>query len=256
MNAHDQEDSSGRWICTWLGAHAISRLHNASAWARQLKLEFKGQHERSETIQISRTGLEPDCRFLLYSISAFQIYNASRKSRGSPNMTSRPLRERLQGCWRLESYTALPTAASTVQRPTYPMTKNVTGLIMYSHDGYVSAQLTIPGQKDFDGKNDEHWAEAGKRFFAYSGPFYISTEGPGGKEVLRHQFEICILPTRTGEIELRTHRFEEDDQVLVLGGVETMEIKGDVRIPVLRWRRVKDNINAQAPTPIPEIKLG
>lgn len=138
-----------------------------------------------------------------------------------------PLRQKLVGTWRLESYTAYPTPSSTIQRPTFPMTKNVTGFIMYTPDGYMSAQFLIPGQQAFQrGQGDEaQWAEAGKRFFAYSGPYYISSEGLGREEVLRHTFQVCNLPGWVGDIQIRTHRFEEDGQVLVLGSEEPSEIK-------------------------------
>ena len=138
-----------------------------------------------------------------------------------------PLRQRLIGTWRLESYTAYPTPNSTIQRPTFPMTKNVTGFIMYTPDGYMAAQFFIPGQQTFRrGEGDEaQWAEAAKRFFAYSGPYYISDEGLGREEVLRHTFQVCNLPGWIGDIQIRTHRFEEDGEVLVLGSVEPTEIK-------------------------------
>ena len=107
------------------------------------------------------------------------------------------------------------------------MTKNVTGFIMYTPDGYMSAQMLIPGQQSFKrGEGEEpQWAEAGKRFFAYSGPYYISDDGPGREEVLRHTFQVCNLPGWIGDIQIRTHRFEEDGQVLVLGSEEPTEIK-------------------------------
>jgi hypothetical protein len=138
-----------------------------------------------------------------------------------------PLRQKLIGTWRLESYTAYPTPTSTIQRPTYPMTKNVTGFIMYTPDSYMSAQFFIPGQQAFQrGTGDEsQWAEASKRFFAYSGPYYITNEGVGREEVLRHTFQVCNLPGWVGDIQIRTHRFEEDGQVLVLGSEEPSEIK-------------------------------
>lgn len=135
------------------------------------------------------------------------------------------------------------------------MTKNVTGLIMYTCDGYMSAQMLMPGQKGFDGSVESQWSEAGKRSFTYAGPYYITNDGPGKQEILRHSFEMCILPNRVGEIEVRSHRFEEDDKVLVLGGEETTVIKGDVRIPVLRWRRVENNAGARPPPALPQIKL-
>jgi hypothetical protein len=137
-----------------------------------------------------------------------------------------PLGQKLIGTWKLESYTAYPTPNSNIQRPTYPMTKNVTGFIMYTPDGYMSAQFLIPGQQAFQrGTGDQaQWAEAGKRFFAYSGPYYISDEGFGRQEVLRHTFQVCNLPGWIGDIQIRTHRFEENGEVLVLGSVEPTEI--------------------------------
>ena len=150
-----------------------------------------------------------------------------------------PLRQRLIGAWRLESYTAYPTPYSNIQRPTFPMTKNVTGLIMYTPDGYMSAQMLIPGQQTFRrGEGDEaQWSEAAKRCFSYCGPYYISNEGMGREEVLRHTFQVCNLPGWIGDIQIRTHRFEEDGQVLVLGSEEPTEIKVSVLAPALRRKR-------------------
>lgn len=138
-----------------------------------------------------------------------------------------PLRQKIVGAWKLESYIAYPTPESPIQRPTFPMTKNVTGFIMYTPDGYLSAQMLIPGQQSFKrGEGEEpQWAEAGKRFFAYCGPYYISDEGPGREEILRHTFQVCNLPGWIGDVQVRTHRFEEDGQVLVLGSEEPTEIK-------------------------------
>lgn len=138
-----------------------------------------------------------------------------------------PLRQRLIGTWKLESYVAYPGPTSIIRKQTYPMTKNVTGSIMYTPDGYMSAQMLIPGQQTFkrgEGE-DPQWTEAAKRFFAYSGPYYITNEGPGREEILRHTFQVCNLPGWIGDIQIRTHRFEEDGQVLVLGSETPTEIK-------------------------------
>ena len=147
-----------------------------------------------------------------------------------------PLRQKLIGSWKLESYIAYPTAESTIQRPTFPMTKYVTGMIMYTPDGYMSAQMLIPGQKSFKrGEGEEaQWAEAGKRFFAYCGPYYINNEGLEREEVLRHTFQCCNLPGWVGDLQVRTHRFEEDGQVLVLGSEEPTVIK--VSAPIFKTK--------------------
>ncbi|GAB7341055.1 hypothetical protein MBLNU457_7377t1 [Dothideomycetes sp. NU457] len=178
----------------------------------------------------------------------------------SPSPSPEPvptLQSRLIGAWRLESYTAYPLPTSKIQRPTFPMTKNVTGLIMYTPDGYMSAQMLIPGQKSFKrGEGEEsQYAEAGKRSFSYAGPYYISNEGEGREEVLRHTFMVCNLPGWVGDLQVRTWRFEEDGQVLVLGSEEPTEIKGDKRIPVLKWRRARNNTHGSPPPPMPQIKV-
>ena len=146
------------------------------------------------------------------------------------------LRSRLIGAWRLESYIAYPTASSPIQRPTFPMTKAVTGLIMYTPDGYMSAQMLIPGQSPdgfkAKGGDGEAWTEAAKRCFSYAGPYYISHEGPGREEVLRHTFQVCSLPAWLGDIQVRTWTFEDDGKVLVLGSERPTEIK--VRIVLFR----------------------
>ncbi|KAK0332798.1 hypothetical protein LTR94_023465 [Friedmanniomyces endolithicus] len=150
----------------------------------------------------------------------------------TPPPPPEPLRQKLVGAWKLESYVAYPTPESPIQRPTYPMTRNVTGFIMYTPDGYMSAQMLIPGQQSFKrGEGEEpQWAEAGKRFFAYSGPYYINDEGKGREETLRHTFQVCNLPGWIGDIQIRTHKFEDDGRVLVLGSEEPTEIKVEFKV--------------------------
>lgn len=171
------------------------------------------------------------------------------------------LRERIIGAWKLESYTAYPTPESPIQRPTYPMTKYVTGFVLYTPDGYMSAQMLIPGQQSFKRHEagEAQYAEAGKRFFGYCGPYYITREKRGGaeqeEEVLRHTFQVCNLPGWVGDLQVRTWRFEEEGKVLVLGSEEPTDVKGDLRIPVLKWRRARDMSEAIAPPPMPRIRI-
>ncbi|KAG9589256.1 hypothetical protein KCV04_g21608, partial [Aureobasidium melanogenum] len=63
------------------------------------------------------------------------------------------------------------------------------------------------------------------------------------------------LPGWLGDVQIRTWKFEEDDNVLVLGSEEPTEIRGEQRIPVLKWRRVMDNSNGSPPAPMPHIKV-
>ncbi|KAF2091636.1 hypothetical protein K490DRAFT_18226, partial [Saccharata proteae CBS 121410] len=171
----------------------------------------------------------------------------------SPKMTSTDpspstaaeLRSRIVGAWQLESYMALPVDPNL--KPIHPMTKHVTGIIMYTPDGYMSAQMCIPGQTPAfsrwggDTVTDEMWAESAKRYIAYSGPYFISEGVEGEKPVLKHGFQVSSAPGPRGGVQERKWRFEEGGELLVLGSDHASEYKGDQRRPELKWRRMKDN---------------
>ncbi|TKX21771.1 hypothetical protein C1H76_6268 [Elsinoe australis] len=207
-------------------------------------------------LQVQRVDLEPVHPREIFNDLNGDYYTLP-PSPSPPPTPKIPLRERLIGAWKLESYIAYPTPSSPLQRAKYPMTKNVTGLIMYTPDGYMSAQMLIPGQQQFNKGpgDDSQWAEAGKRCFAYCGPYFISKDGPNGEEKLRHSFQFCSLPGWIGDVQVRTWRFEEDGDVLVLGSEEPTEVKGDFRIPVLKWRKCRDNSDGTPPPPVPQIKV-
>lgn len=137
------------------------------------------------------------------------------------------------GTWRLESYVAYPSATSRHQKLITPMTKHVTGLLMYTADGYMSAHMLIPGQARIEQRQSEnsekmdatqHYAEASKRCFAYAGPYYINSAA-NGKEELRHSFQVCSLPGWAGDVQVRSWAFEENEDVLVLGSDEPVDVK-------------------------------
>jgi hypothetical protein len=52
------------------------------------------------------------------------------------------LRDRLIGAWRLAEFTVTAEDGTV----TYPMGEDVEGLIIYTPDGYMSAQLMEPGR--------------------------------------------------------------------------------------------------------------
>jgi hypothetical protein len=56
------------------------------------------------------------------------------------------LRERLIGAWTQESYVEKPVDGSA---PFYPMGEKPEGIIMYTPDGYMSAQLMHLGRPKF-----------------------------------------------------------------------------------------------------------
>jgi hypothetical protein len=129
------------------------------------------------------------------------------------------------GAWQLESYMSVPISPTSLSKPVYPMTKKVQGMILYTSDGYMSAQLSIPGQKPFsvEEASESQWAEAAKRYFGYSGPYYITEEEDEVR--LRHGFRIVNRPNLVKEIQVRTWRFEDEGKLLVLSSEEPEEVK-------------------------------
>lgn len=60
----------------------------------------------------------------------------------------------------------------------YPMGKAAQGIIMYTPDGYMSAQLQTPGVASFDPPGtDADWADVGRKYIAYTGRFFLDEKG-------------------------------------------------------------------------------
>lgn len=153
----------------------------------------------------------------------------------NPPKTASELRFRILGAWQLESYMSIPISPTSPSKPSYPMTKNVQGMILYTPDGYMSAQLSIPGQKSFivEEASEPQWAEAAKRYFGYSGPYYITEEEDEVR--LRHGFRIANRPNLVKQIQLRTWRFEDEGKLLVLSSDEPEEVKVCPRAPIVSF---------------------
>ena len=128
------------------------------------------------------------------------------------------LRSQLIGAWELYSY-----AVYSVDEPSkifYPLGEDAKGIIIYSPDGYMSAQIQRPGQKPFatakspvDGLESE-LAESGRRYIGYSGPFYLDESG--GVPMLRHGFVVSSFPNWIGKVQKRVVKFEGGELVLSL----------------------------------------
>ncbi len=93
-------------------------------------------------------------------------------------MSDKNLREQLIGTWRLVSYIESPVDGLPKHSP---LGEKPEGMIMYTPDGYMSAQLMRPGRKNF-ASNDwfmgtpEEFTEEATGYIAYSGPFHVDEE--------------------------------------------------------------------------------
>ena len=72
-------------------------------------------------------------------------------------------RSKLVGAWELIEYNAyLPNDQSNIY---HPMGANAQGIIMYTPDGYMSAQLQTPGVPAFEPPGtDTDWSNVGRNY--------------------------------------------------------------------------------------------
>ena|SRR5690349_15440089 len=108
------------------------------------------------------------------------------------------LREQLIGAWKLISYSESPVDGSP-QR--FPMGENAQGIIMYTPDGYMSAQLMRLGRRNFASGDwfegtPEEFTEEGGGYIAYSGPFHVDEE----KQALTHSMAVSLFQVGLGKL--------------------------------------------------------
>ncbi len=153
-------------------------------------------------------------------------------------MAQRNLRERLIGAWKLESYVEKPVDGST---PFYPMGEKPQGLIMYTSDGYMSAQLMHPDRPPFASGDwfrgsDEEFKEEALGYIAYSGPFHTDEV----KQTLTHSMFVSLFPNWLGQTQARVVKIEGD--VLHLSSATPIMSGGKRTMSYLSWRRAEPNV--------------
>ena len=147
------------------------------------------------------------------------------------------LREQLIGAWKLVSYEERPVDGSP---SFYPMTEQPIGIIMYTPDGYMSAQLSKPNRKPFasgdwfKGTADEYEKEA-TSYIAYTGEFYVDEEA----RTLMHSMFVSLFPNWIGQTQPRVLQIDGDD--LYLSTASPIPSGGKKVNSHLRWRRAKAN---------------
>lgn len=143
------------------------------------------------------------------------------------------LRDQLIGAWKLVSYVEKPVDGSA---PFYPFGETPQGIIMYTPDGFMSAQLCSPDRTRFasgdwfKGTPEEYEAEASS-YIAYTGPFIVDEE----KQTLTHSMFISLFPDWTGQTQPRVVRIEGD--LLNLSTAGPIQSGGKTVNSYLQWKR-------------------
>ena len=117
-------------------------------------------------------------------------------------MSEPGIRERLVGCWRLVEYRV--TTDNDEGNADHPLGTNPQGTILYTPDGYMSAQLARPGPYEDDQKPDAY-------AIAYSGPFDVDEQ----TRTVAHHVQVSVIPSWLGTTQIRQVQFR-DPGTLVL----------------------------------------
>lgn len=147
------------------------------------------------------------------------------------------LRGSLIGTWKLISYEERPVDGSP---SVYPMSENPVGLIMYTPDGYMSAQLMHPLRKPFAGGDwfsgtEQEYREEATSYIAYSGRFNVDER----RQSLTHSMFVSLFPNWLGQTQPRIVRIEGDK--LHLSTASPISSGGRTVNSYLCWQRAEPN---------------
>jgi len=139
-------------------------------------------------------------------------------------------RESLVGAWKLQEY-SIPDKEHPGEK-FYPLGKEATGFILYTPDGYVSAQIMAQGRPAYaSGRlhtgTTEEMAQAAKGYMAYSGKYEVDEE----THTLTHHMGVSMNPTWLGQAQQRYAKMEGD----------TITITAPANNAVLIWKRAENN---------------
>jgi hypothetical protein len=136
----------------------------------------------------------------------------------TPLETPKPLlRNAILGSWELVSFIAHDVASGDTR---HPLGERPRGLILYTEDGYMSAQLAP--QPDTETEIAD--------YIAYSGPFHVDEQA----SVVRHDMRMATMPELLLRPQLR--QVSVQPGVLTLSATSTAE-DGITTRSTLTWQR-------------------
>ncbi len=152
-------------------------------------------------------------------------------------MSEKPLREQLVGAWTLTGFVERDIGTGVEN---HPFGEHPLGLILYTPDGYVSAQLQLPERPLFASGDllratPEEYAAAGSSYVAYSGRFFVDE----GKKSLSHEMAVSFFPNWFGQRQVRL--VEVNDDYLRLRPDGPRRVDGVLKTATLTWRRAQPN---------------
>jgi hypothetical protein len=129
------------------------------------------------------------------------------------------IRHRLVGGWRLTGYEVKADGKTD-----HPLGENPRGAILYTPDGYMSAQLAGAGPDKNDGRPDAY-------YIAYSGPFDVDETN----QTVHHHVQVSVIPSWLGTTQHRHARFDGPDKLTL--SVSASDADGVTTTQTISWAR-------------------
>ena len=148
-------------------------------------------------------------------------------------MGEKSLREQLVGAWTLTGCVERDMETGV---ESHPLGERPVGLILYTPDGYMSAQLQRPERASFaEGDlmhgTPEEYTAAGSSYIAYSGRFFVDER----KRSVSHEMAVSFFPNWVGQRQMRL--VELSGEHLQLSPDGPLRLNGVLKTVTASWRR-------------------
>jgi Lipocalin-like domain len=155
---------------------------------------------------------------------------------------SETIATRLTGVWTLVSYTQQQPG----NEETHPFGPKPEGFLIYTADGFVSAQLMRPGRPLFHSTDwlagtPAEYQESGSGYIAYCGLFEVDEE----KQTVTHIPSVALLPNLIHRRQLRLLALTGEKLTLRTANAPTAN--GALATSVLDWKKnIRSSVHGQS----------
>jgi Lipocalin-like domain len=129
------------------------------------------------------------------------------------------IHDRLVGGWRLAGY-----EVTAGDKTDHPLGDDPLGAILYTPDGYMSAQLAGPGPYYDDDQPDAY-------YIAYSGPYDVDETS----QTVAHHVQVSVIPSWLGTTQIRQVRFQGPDKLALTASERRHD--GVMSTTLISWTR-------------------
>jgi Lipocalin-like domain len=135
--------------------------------------------------------------------------------------------------WRLASSAATDIETGAAD---HPLGDKPEGLLLYTPDGYMSAQISAADRPNFEGDDmykgkPEEYVAAGLSYLAYSGPYYVDE----ANRIVEHEMAVSLFPNWKSQRQARIVKLDKEE--LHLSPNLLLMFNGSLKMATVIWRR-------------------